>query len=322
MIVKKSKATTKTKKPVVKAHRGMAHIPRGSRQLENPVRVMTPRDRQNQVILNRNKDKIRAYQKDMQSRFKQDLKNMGIDPSNQKQMQSLSPQQRARLNAMSNRYSRQQNKFVFDLGVRNRQQPRRRLTPQQQQQLQKRQQIAMMKAQLKQQKNISPQRRAEMEAFIKASTPTRAPDQRARFTDRAKLARDRFNKQARGTLAAEQKATRMPNTPSSKPTGINRKKAIQDAQQQYRDMLKKQMEQRNKRQKQNEQRVKATKMPTTPATQKTVPTRTPRKPQVDPKARTPQKKRPTGTPRVSQAQPTPRAPTPRKRNFRFRGRRT
>ena len=318
MIVKKSKATTKTKKPVVKAHRGMAHIPRGSRQLENPIRGITPRDRQNQVILNRNKDKIRAYQKDMESRFKQDLKNMGVDPSNQKQMQSLSPQQRARLNAMSNRYSRQQQKFMSDLGIRNRQQPRRRLTPQQQQQLQKRQQVAMMKAQLKQQKNISPQRRAEMEAFIKASTPTRAPDQRARFTDRAKLARDRFNKR-RG--ATEFK----PTTPSSKPTGINRKKAIeaqQDARIQYRDMLKKQMEQRNKRQKQNEQRVKATKMPTTPATQKTVPTRTPRKPQVDPKARTPQKKRPTGTPRVSQAQPTPRAPTPRKRNFRFRGRRT
>ena len=280
MIVKKSKATTKTKKPVVKAHRGMAHIPRGSRQLENPVRGMTPRDRQNQVILNRNKDKIRAYQKDMQSRFKQDLKNMGIDPSNQKQMQSLSPQQRARLNAMSNRYSRQQNKFVFDLGVRNRQQPRRRLTPQQQQQLQKRQ-------------------------------------QRAIFNARAQLQLE------------QQKATRMPTTPSSKPTGINRKKAIeaqQDARIQYRDMLKKQMEQRNKRQKQNEQRVKATKMPTTPATQKTVPTRTPRKPQVDPKARTPQKKRPTGTPRVPQAQPTPkvptpRAPTPRRKRFRFRGRR-
>jgi|5B_taG_2_1085324.scaffolds.fasta_scaffold03760_8 hypothetical protein len=266
MIVKKSKATTKTKKPVVKAHRGMAHIPRGSRQLKNPVRGITPRDRQNQVILNRNKDKIRAYQKDMESRFRQDLKNMGIDPSNQKQMQSLSPQQRARLNAMSNRYSRQQNKFIFDLGVRNRQQPRRRLTPQQQQQLQKRQ----------------------------------------------------------------QRATRMPNAPSSKPTVINRRKAIQDAQQRYMDMLKKQMEQRNKRQKQNEQRVKATKVSATPATQKTVPTRTPRKPQVDPKARTPQKKRPTGTPRVPQAQPTPRvpqaqptprAPTPRRRRFRFRGRR-
>ena len=47
-----------------------------------------------------------------------------------------------------------------------------------------------------------------------------------------------------------------------------------------------------------------------------------RRPVGDPKARTPQKKRPTGTPRVPQAQPTPRAPTPRRRNFRFRGRRT
>ena len=282
---------TKTKKPaakktaVVKAHRGMAHVPRGRRR-----------------------------------------------PLNPRQRPQVEPRRRG------------DDRPIRAPGIDRPQMPRGRnpriMTPQQQQLL-KRQQVAIMKAQLKQQKNISPQRRAEMEAFIKASTPTRAPDQRARFTDRAKLARDRFNKQAQPTPTAP--------TPSSKPTGINRKKAIQDAQIQYRDMLKKQMEQRNKRQKQNEQRVKATKMtggsnpntarqmeqlkkrPTaTPATQKTVPTRTPRKPQVDPKARTPQKKRPTGTPivpqakptpRVPQAQPTPRAPTPRRRRFRFRGRR-
>jgi len=302
---------TKTKKPaakktaVVKAHRGMAHVPRGRR------RPLNPRQRPQVEPRRRGDDRpIRAP---------------GIDRPQMPRGRNpriMTPAMRRRLMEMRRRA--QQRRQLQPLQGR-------KPTPQQQQLL-KRQQVAIMKAQLKQQKNISPQRRAEMEAFIKASTPTRAPDQRARFTDRAKLARDRFNKQAQPTPTAP--------TPSSKPTGINRKKAIQDAQIQYRDMLKKQMEQRNKRQKQNEQRVKATKMtggsnpntarqmeqlkkrPTaTPATQKTVPTRTPRKPQVDPKARTPQKKRPTGTPIVPQAKPTPKAPTPRRRRFRFRGRR-
>jgi len=315
MIVKKSKATTKTKKPVVKAHRGMAHVAQGSQQdkaLQN-----FKRDQRNRMIMSRNKDAISKHRSNQLDKFNAMKKKLGITEAKGK---NNDPAALAKLQMFGNRLTAGDQRFMSRLGVRQR--PMGGLNPRQQQQLKQRQQVTMMKAQLKQQKNISPQRRAEMEAFIKASTPTRAPDQRARFTDRAKLARDRFNKQAQPTPTAP--------TPSSKPTGINRKKAIQDAQIQYRDMLKKQMEQRNKRQKQNEQRVKATKMPATPATQKTVPTRTPRKPQVDPKARTPQKKRPTGTPRVPQAQPTPRvpqaqptprAPTPRRRRFRFRGRR-
>ena len=243
----------------------------------------------------------------MQSRIRQEMKNMGIDPNNKKQMMSLSPQQRARLNAMSNRYGRQQNKFMFDLGIRNRQQPLRRLTLQQQQQLKQRQQVAMMKAQLKQQKNISPQRRAEMEAFLKASTPTRVPQ--AKPTPRVPQAKP---------------TPRVP-TPSPMPTGVNRRKAIQDAQIQYRDMLKKQMEQRNKRKKQNEQRVKAAKMtggpnPNVARQMEQLNKKFKQDKDMFNKVTEAKKKRPTGTPRVPQAKPTPKAPTPRRRRFRFRGR--